>query len=116
MYYTLTEKEGDQNNIAYVVPMRQENGSKRVVLFSHDESTHRSGETSKKNWMYPGREPLFQKGRMKSVMQSWFILQHPIGPYFQLTENEFLLFLFEYPSSKNRANLEFASLQISTPS
>ena len=67
LYFTLTEKEGNQENIAYVVPMRQENGSKRVALFSHDESTHRSGETSKKSGCTQG-EPLFQKGRMKSVM------------------------------------------------
>ena len=98
LYYTLTEKEeSGEDMIDYVMPMRQEDGSKRVALFSHDESTYRSGETSKKKWMFPGREPLFQKGRMKSIMQSWFVLQHPIGPYFQLSESEFILACVKYP-------------------
>ncbi len=47
LYYTLTQKD-EVDNIEYVIPIRQEDGSKRVTLFSHDESTIRSGEISKK--------------------------------------------------------------------
>jgi len=42
LYYTLTAKNDDLDNIEYEMPMRQEDGSKKVALFSHDESTLRS--------------------------------------------------------------------------
>ena len=42
LYYTLPAKNDDLDNIEYEMPMRQEDGSKKVALFSHDESTLRS--------------------------------------------------------------------------
>ena len=38
----------DKNNCEWITPMRQENGEKRVALFSHDESTNKRDEVSKK--------------------------------------------------------------------
>jgi hypothetical protein len=66
--------------------------------------------------MFPGKEPLFQKGRMKSITQSWFILQHPMGPFFHLTEKEFKLACKKYPNLKDDIDSMFyeneASAQI----
>lgn len=96
----MTNNPDDRNECEWIIPMKQEDGSRRVALFSHEESTYRRGEVSKKKWCFPGYEPLYQKGRMQSVMQSWFILQHPIGPFFKLTDKEFEKACEKYPSLK----------------
>jgi hypothetical protein len=105
LYYTLTNKDDNKNECEWIHPMRKEDSSvpfEKVALFSHDESTYRRGEVCKTKWFFPGKEPLFQKGRMQSIMQSWFILQHPSGPFFQLSENEFKQACIKYPSLKEK--------------
>ncbi len=114
LYWTLTDTE-DKENCEWTMPMRQENGDKKVALFCHDEVNNRRGEVSEKKWFYPGEEPFFQKGRMQSIMQSWFILAHPSGPYFQLSDEEFKLACKSYSELEEPDELYYpreASAQI----
>jgi hypothetical protein len=52
LYYTLTNNPDDKNDCEWIIPMKQEDGSRRVALFSHDESTYRRGEVSKKKMVF----------------------------------------------------------------
>jgi len=88
LYYTL--KEGD--SVEWITPIRKEICGvpcRRRILICHDESTLRTGDTSKFKWMIPGEEPLFNKGRMRSFMESDFIIEHPSGPFLELSDSEF---------------------------
>ena len=68
-----------------------------TVVFFHDESTFRSGEQSAKRWHGP--DPAFiSKGRGKSWMVSDFIVAHPSGPFFSLSDDEFDDACKKYPS------------------
>ncbi len=82
-YFTFSEDD----KCSFIQPFRLENVSfKKTKLVSHDESTFRSGDVSKFKWMYPGKEPLYSKGRQRSLMASEFILLHPSGPFFELSD------------------------------
>ncbi|CAF1621799.1 unnamed protein product, partial [Didymodactylos carnosus] len=54
----------------------------------HDESTFRSGEVSPKRWFFRENTPFFSKGRGRSHMILDFLVQHPSGPFFELSEDE----------------------------
>ncbi len=64
----------------------------------HDKSTFRSGEVSPKRWFFKENTPFFSKGRGRSYMISDFIVQHPTGPFFELSENEWKQAIAKYKS------------------
>ncbi|CAF1592685.1 unnamed protein product, partial [Didymodactylos carnosus] len=64
----------------------------------HDELTFRSGEVSSKWWFFKENTPFFSKGRGRSHMVSDFLVQHPSGPFFQLSEDEWKQALGKYKS------------------
>ncbi|CAF4179391.1 unnamed protein product, partial [Rotaria sp. Silwood2] len=64
----------------------------------HDESTFRSGEVSPKRWFFQENTPFFSKGRGRSHMVSDFLVQHPSGPFFELSENEWQQSVRKYQS------------------
>jgi len=100
LYYTL--KEG--NSVEWITPIRQEIDGiqfRRRILICHDESTIRTGDISKFKWMKHGEEPLFNKGRMRSFMESDFIVQHPSGPFLELSDSEFEKACLKYPCLRN---------------
>ena len=90
LYWQIENDPNDKEKCDWITPIRQEDGSKKVALFSHDESTCRRGEVAKKKWCFPGKELLYQNGRMQSVMQSWFILKLPIGPFFDWIDLKYI--------------------------
>jgi glycerol-3-phosphate cytidylyltransferase-like family protein len=59
-----------------------------IFFLVHDESTFRSGEVSPKRWFFSENIPFFSKGRGRSHMVSDFLVQHPGGPFFELSEDE----------------------------
>ncbi|CAF3154222.1 unnamed protein product [Rotaria sp. Silwood2] len=59
-----------------------------LPLLVHDESTFRSGEVSSKRWFFKENTPVFSKGRGRSHMVSDFLVEHPNGPFFELSEDE----------------------------
>ncbi|CAF4979497.1 unnamed protein product [Rotaria sp. Silwood1] len=69
----------------------------RILIF-HDESTFRSGEVSPKRWFFQEHTPFFSKGRGRSHMVSDFLVQHPSGPFFGLSENEWEQAVRKYQS------------------
>lgn len=116
-YYQIESDQNDKEKCDWINPMRKEDDVcfKKTVLLSHDEANNRRGETSKRKWFFPGKEPLYQKGKMQSVMQSWFIMQHPSGPFLQLTEEEYEKCCKKYPELKENENFYYereASAQI----
>ena len=99
LYYTQTE--GD--SIEWVTPIRQEIDGveyRRRILLCHDESTLRTGETTKYKWMIHGEEPLFNKGRGRSFMESDVIVLHSSGPFLELSHSEFEKACIRYPELK----------------
>ena len=54
----------------------------------HDESIFRSGEVSPKRWFFKENIPFFSKGRGRSHMTSDFLVEHPSGPFFELSKDE----------------------------
>ncbi|CAF5128939.1 unnamed protein product, partial [Rotaria sp. Silwood1] len=88
--YTITDGETPMWN----VPTRNPH---RILLF-HDESTFRSGEVSPKRWFFQENTPFFSKGRGRSHMVSDFLVQHPSGPLFELSENEWKQAVRKYQS------------------
>ena len=64
----------------------------------HDESPFKSGEVSAKRWTVEGHTPFFSKGRGRSHMVSDFIVQHPSGPFYSLSDAEFALAAKKFPS------------------
>jgi len=63
----------------------------------HDESTFRSGEASAKRWFFNNNTPFFSKGRGKSLMISDYLVMHPSGPFFTLSEKEYKQALKIFP-------------------
>ena len=56
---------------------------------------------SAKRWPVEGHTPFFSKGRGRSHMLSDFIVQHPRGPSFSLSDAEFSLAAKKFPSLSN---------------
>lgn len=61
LYWQIENDPNDKNKCDWITPMRQENGEKRVALFSHDESTNKRGEVSKKNGCFLVKNPYTKK-------------------------------------------------------
>ncbi|CAF1174677.1 unnamed protein product [Didymodactylos carnosus] len=89
-YYTITDGDTLMWNVPIQTPHR--------ILIFHDESTFRSGEISPKRWFFEENNPFFSKGRGRSHMVSDFLVQHPSGPFFQLSEDEWKLAVAKYKS------------------
>ncbi|CAF3407145.1 unnamed protein product [Rotaria socialis] len=89
LYYTITD--GDQP--VWKIPSHNPS-----ILIFHDESTFKSGEMSAKRWTVEGHTPFFSKGRGRSYMISDFIVQHPSGPFFSLSDAEYGKAVKKFPS------------------
>ena len=73
----------------------------------HDESTLRSGEVSAKRWTLEDHTPFFSKGCGLSHMISDFIVQHPSGPFFSLSDAESALAVKKFPSLSNLDGINY---------
>jgi hypothetical protein len=93
-YYTLTDSSLDE--IKWIEPTE-----KPCVAFYHDESTFRCGEQTAKRWIMEGKEPFISKGRGRSLMVSDFLVAHPAGPFFNLSDSEWENCIKKYPSVVN---------------
>jgi hypothetical protein len=86
----------------------------------HDESTFRSGEVSPKRWFFKENTPFFSKGRGRSHMISDFLVQHPSGPFFELSEDEWKQAVAKYKSLSDDSDVNYlertatASINIGT--
>ena len=101
-YYTISDKEC--SNINWVQPVE-----KPCVLIFHDESTFRCGEQQKKRWHCSEKEPFISKGRGKSLMVSDFMVAHPSGPFFSLTDIEMERCINKYPSVETFHGINYLS-------
>ena len=75
-----------------------------ISILDHDESNFRSGEVSHKRWTVEGKTPFFSKGQARSYMVSNFLVAHPSGPFFSLSQEEFDLAAKQYPSLNSNSN------------
>ena len=73
-------------------------------VLDHDESTFRSGEVLHKRWILKGKMPFFSKGQGRSHTVSEFLVTHPSGPFFSLSQEKFDLATKQYPSLKSDNN------------
>ena len=78
-------------------------------LLVHDESTFRSGEVSPKRWFFKENMPFFSKGRGRSHMVSDFLVQHPSGPFFELSEDEWKQAVAKYKTLTADSDVNYAS-------
>lgn len=84
--------------------------STELVWIGHDESTFRSGEVRSKRWIMEDSAPFFNKGQGRSLMVSDFLVQHPSGPYFRLSEEEWTNALQEFPDLSEDVGLRYERL------
>jgi hypothetical protein len=73
----------------------------------HDESTFKSGEVSNKRWFLGEQAPFHSKGRGRSNMVSDFLVQHPSGPFFSLSEKEFSQAVKQFPELEWPSDIDF---------
>jgi len=57
-------------------------------MLSHDESPFRCGDQQNKRWFCKEKESFTNKGRGKSLMVSDFLVAHPSGTFFSLSDDE----------------------------
>ncbi|CAF2033495.1 unnamed protein product [Rotaria magnacalcarata] len=98
-YYTISDSE----NPAWQIPKL----SPPCILLFHDESTFRSGDVSAKRCFFGNEAPFHSKGRGRSNMVSDFLVQHPSGPFFSLTENEYKKATQRYPQLQTPSDLNY---------
>jgi hypothetical protein len=67
------------------------------ILLSHDESTFRSGEQQKYRWFLPHISSFHKKGNGRSLMLSYFTVQHDSSDLFSLSEEEWNEAILVYP-------------------
>ncbi|CAF4846691.1 unnamed protein product [Rotaria magnacalcarata] len=89
-YYTVTEGEKPMWRFPSQKPP--------CILIFHDESTFKSGEVCAKRWFFGDDAPFHSKGRGRSNMVSDFLVEHPTGPFFRLSEKEYEQALAKYPN------------------
>ena len=78
-----------------------------VVFLVHDESNFRSGEVSAQRWLYGDQAPFYSKGRGRSNMLSEFLVMHPSGPFFQLSQAEYDKALRKYPELGETSDVDY---------
>ncbi|CAF4179675.1 unnamed protein product, partial [Rotaria sordida] len=98
-YYTVTDGDTPMWNMPIQNPPR--------ILIFHDESTFRSGEVSPKWWFFKENTPFFSKGRGRTHMISDFLVQHPSGPFFELSENEWKQAITKYKSLNAYSDVDY---------
>lgn len=84
--------------------MKKSQGMINLILV-HDESTFRSGEVCAKRWFFGNKTPFLSKGRGRSNMVSDFLVQHPSGPFFSLSESQYKKALLKYPQVSNSGSV-----------
>jgi len=72
-----------------------------LSVLGHDESTYKSGEITAKRWIISDNAPFYNKGKGRSIMCSDFLIMHPSGPFFSLTDKEYAQALKKYPELNN---------------
>ena len=97
-YYTVTD--GDK-------PIWRMPTQKPCILIFHDESTFRSGDVSHKRWIMNEQASFFSKGQGRSHMISDFLVCHPSGPFFSLSESEFMMASKVYPNLLNDSGIHY---------
>ena len=81
-----------------------------ISVLDHDECILRSGEVFYKRWTVEGKTLFFSKGQGRWHIVSVFLVAHPSGPFFSLSQEEFDLAARQYPSLKSDNNdLDFVS-------
>ena len=75
-----------------------------ISLSDHGASTFRRGEVLHKRWTVERKTPFFSKGQGRSHMVSDFLVAHPSGSLFSLSQEEFDLAAKQYPSLKSDNN------------
>ncbi|CAF4025243.1 unnamed protein product [Rotaria sp. Silwood2] len=80
-----------------------------LSLIVHDESTFRSGKVSPKRWFFKENIPFFSKGRGRSHMLSNFLVEHPSGPFFQLSEDEWKQAVAKYKTLTDDSDVNYVS-------
>ena len=88
-------------------PIRNEIKGKPRILISHDESTFKSGEVASKRWIFPESAPLFNKGRGRSMMLSFFTVCSDESSIFQLSESEWNEAVKFQPELNDDGNMNF---------
>jgi hypothetical protein len=58
------------------------------IIICHDESTFRSGEQQSFKWIFVNNSCFFNKGQGRSLMLSYFLVQHKFLDIFELNEDE----------------------------
>jgi hypothetical protein len=71
----------------------------------HDESTYKSGEITAKRWIMSDNAPFYNKGKGRSIMCSDFLIMHPSGPFFSLTDKEYAQALKKYPELNDDSDI-----------
>ena len=90
-YYSISEG----NDPVWINPQCKDESRPRILI-CHDETTYRSGEMSKKCWVF-GKRRFYSKGRGRSHMVSDFLVQHPSGPFLSLNKAEWDKAIQKYP-------------------
>jgi hypothetical protein len=67
------------------------------IPISHDESTCYSDEMQSKKWLFPNNSSFFNKGRGRSLMLSYFLVQHKYVDLFSLSEEEWKQAIADHP-------------------
>ncbi len=88
-------------------PVRSEVRGKPRILISHDESTFKSGEVASKRWIFPDSAPLFNKGRGRSMMLSFFTVCFEENPIFELSESEWEHAIKAHPELNKKGKMNF---------
>ena len=80
---------------------------KPCILIFHDKSTFRSGDVSHKRWIMNEKASFFSKGQGRSPMISDFLVCHPSGPLFSLSESEFMMASKVYPNLLDDSGIHY---------
>ncbi|CAF1539603.1 unnamed protein product, partial [Rotaria sp. Silwood1] len=95
-FYTITDDSSPQ----WKFPK-----GRAIVLLCHDESTYKAGEVSAKRWMMSDNAAFYNKGKGRSIMCSDFLIMHPSGPFFSLTDKEYAQALKKYPQLNDDSDI-----------
>jgi hypothetical protein len=68
------------------------------IIICHDESTFKSSESQSSSWNFPKHANFYNKGQGKSIMLSYFLVQHKYSDLFELDEKEWKEAVTENPS------------------
>ena len=78
-----------------------------TFTLGHGESTFRSGDVNAKKWLMEEYTPFHSKGRGCSFMVSDFLVCHPSGPCFSLSDIEIQQAIKTYPNLADENDIEY---------